>query len=158
MGSVPLAQRDRPASVDLLECMCQRRDGTVMLGLPMDYPGYDQTATLEGVGITAKVFAEHFPQLTRVEIGKSWAGLLPSTPDSLPYIGPPDGVRGLSWRRDMSSEMPRDRLPANSSRRSTPTGICRPRSSAPFRADRHQQFDPGVTGASGEAQDSMSSR
>lgn len=82
-------------TVDLLECMCQRRDGTVMLGLPMDYPGYDQSATLEGVGITAKVFAEHFPQLTNVEVGNSWAGLLPSTPDSLPYIGNAPGIDGL---------------------------------------------------------------
>ncbi|MGE0211143.1 MAG: NAD(P)/FAD-dependent oxidoreductase [Parvibaculaceae bacterium] len=82
-------------TVDLLECMCQRRDGTVMLGLPMDYPGYDQRATLEGVGITSKVFAEHFPQLTNVEVGSSWAGLLPSTPDSLPYIGQVTGLDGL---------------------------------------------------------------
>lgn len=69
--------------VELLECLCQRRDGTVVLGLPMDYPGYDQSATLEGVGITTKVFAEHFPQLAAVEFGTCWAGLLPSTPDKI---------------------------------------------------------------------------
>jgi glycine/D-amino acid oxidase-like deaminating enzyme len=82
-------------TVDLLECMCQRRDGTIMLGLPMDFPGYDQRATLEGIGITAKVFAEHFPQLTNVEIGGAWAGLLPSTPDGLPYIGRISGLDGV---------------------------------------------------------------
>lgn len=82
-------------SVDLLECMCQRHDGTIMLGLPMDYPGYDQTATLEGIGITAKVFAEHFPALRDAEMGGSWAGLLPSTPDSLPYIGPIADMPGV---------------------------------------------------------------
>jgi glycine/D-amino acid oxidase-like deaminating enzyme len=81
--------------VELLECMCQRRDGTVMLGLPMDYPGYDQRATLEGVGITAKVFARHFPKLTEAEFGGAWAGLLPSTLDSLPYIGTVPGLSGL---------------------------------------------------------------
>lgn len=81
--------------VALLECMCQRHDGTVMMGLPMDYPGYDQTTTLEGVGLTAKVFAEHFPQLTNVEFGSAWAGLLPSTPDGLPYIGRAPGVDNL---------------------------------------------------------------
>ncbi|HUF44059.1 MAG TPA: FAD-binding oxidoreductase, partial [Aestuariivirgaceae bacterium] len=62
---------------------------------PMDYPGYDQTATLEGVGITAKVFAEHFPQLADVEFGSAWAGLLPSTPDGLPYIGRVPGIDRL---------------------------------------------------------------
>ncbi|HUF45593.1 MAG TPA: FAD-dependent oxidoreductase [Aestuariivirgaceae bacterium] len=81
--------------VALLECMCQRRDGTVMMGLPMDYPGYDQTATLEGVGLIAKVFAEHFPQLTNVEFGSAWAGLLPSTPDGLPYVGRAPGIDNL---------------------------------------------------------------
>jgi glycine/D-amino acid oxidase-like deaminating enzyme len=81
--------------VELLECMCQRRDGTVMLGLPMDYPGYDQRPTLEGVGITAKVFARHFPKLTEAEFGEAWAGLLPSTLDSLPYIGAVPGLSGL---------------------------------------------------------------
>jgi glycine/D-amino acid oxidase-like deaminating enzyme len=81
--------------VELLECLCQRRDGTVMLGLPMDYPGYDQTATLEGVGITAKIFAEHFPRLAGAELGGAWAGLLPSTPDSLPYIGEVPALPGL---------------------------------------------------------------
>ena len=81
--------------VELLECMCQRRDGTVMLGLPMDYPGYDQRATLEGVGVTAKVFARNFPQLTDAEFGSAWAGLLPSTLDSLPYIGTVPGLSGI---------------------------------------------------------------
>jgi glycine/D-amino acid oxidase-like deaminating enzyme len=81
--------------VELLECMCQRRDGTVMLGLAMDYSGYDQRATLEGVGITAKVFASHFPKLTEAEFGGAWAGLLPSTLDSLPYIGTVPGLSGL---------------------------------------------------------------
>ncbi|MEX2650235.1 MAG: FAD-binding oxidoreductase [Alphaproteobacteria bacterium] len=82
-------------NVALLECMCQRRDGTVMLGLPMDYPGYVQSATVEGVGITTKIFAEHFPKLADVEFGGTWAGLLPSTPDSLPYIGSVTGLEGL---------------------------------------------------------------
>jgi glycine/D-amino acid oxidase-like deaminating enzyme len=128
-------------TVDLLECMCQRRDGTVMLGLPMDYPGYDQSATLEGVGITAKVFAEHFPQLTNVEIGRSWAGLLPSTPDSLPYIGKLDGLEGIVIATGhvfgnaagpitgkLVSEIVIDRPPSLDL--------------APFRVDRHQQYDP----------------
>ncbi|HEX9769428.1 MAG TPA: FAD-binding oxidoreductase [Kiloniellales bacterium] len=81
--------------VQLLECLCQRQDGTVMLGLPMDYPGHDQSATLAGVGVTITVFAQRFPQLANAEFGGCWAGLLPATPDGLPYVGPVDGLRGL---------------------------------------------------------------
>lgn len=123
--------------VDLLECMCQRRDGTVMLGLPMDYPGYDQAATLEGVGITAKVFAEHFPALTNAEVGDSWAGLLPSTPDSLPYIGRFPGLDGLIVAAGHvfgNAAGPITGKLVSEIVREVPTSL----DIAPFRADRHQ--------------------
>ncbi|MGF7159510.1 glycine/D-amino acid oxidase-like deaminating enzyme [Rhodoligotrophos appendicifer] len=127
--------------VDLLECMVQRHDGTVMLGLPMDYPGYDQTATLEGVGITAKVFAEHFPQLTRAEVATSWAGLLPSTPDSLPYIGPLPGHEGLivaaghvfgNAAGPITGKLVAELV----------SGVAPSFDMAPFKVDRHQDYAP----------------
>lgn len=82
-------------NVDLLECACQRLDGTVLMGCAMDYPGYLDTSTLEGVGITAKVFAEHIPELRDAEVEKAWACMLPSTPDSVPYIGEYGGMDGV---------------------------------------------------------------
>jgi len=82
-------------NVELLECAVQRLDGTVLMGCAMDYPGYQQTSTLEGVGITAKVFSEHLPALRDHEVEKAWACMLPSTPDSIPYIGALEGVEGI---------------------------------------------------------------
>ncbi|MDQ0471825.1 NAD(P)/FAD-dependent oxidoreductase [Labrys wisconsinensis] len=82
-------------NVELLECFCQRQDSTVLMGCAMDYPGYVDTSTLEGVGITGKVFAEHIPKLRDVALDRAWACMLPSTPDSLPYIGRPAGLDGL---------------------------------------------------------------
>ncbi len=84
------------ANVELLECAVQRLDGTVLMGCAMDYPGYKQTSTLEGVGITAKVFAEHLPALRDQEVEKAWACMLPSTPDSMPYIGELEGASGVT--------------------------------------------------------------
>ena len=37
----------------------------------------------------------NFPQLTDAEFGSAWAGLLPSTLDSLPYIGTVPGLSGI---------------------------------------------------------------
>jgi glycine/D-amino acid oxidase-like deaminating enzyme len=82
-------------NVELLECLCQRQDGTVLMGCAMDYPGYKDTSTLEGIGITAKVFSEHIPALRDVEVDRSWACMLPSTPDSIPYIGRHPSCKGL---------------------------------------------------------------
>jgi glycine/D-amino acid oxidase-like deaminating enzyme len=82
-------------NVELLECVCQRMDGTVLMGCAMDYPGYLQTSTLEGIGITAKVVSDHLPLLKDAEVEKAWACMLPSTPDSNPYIGPLSGADGV---------------------------------------------------------------
>lgn len=83
-------------NVELLECLCQRLDGTVLMGCAMDYPGYDYRSTLEGVGITAKVMTEHLPILRDAEVEKAWACMLPSTPDSIPYVGNFTDVEGVT--------------------------------------------------------------
>jgi glycine/D-amino acid oxidase-like deaminating enzyme len=55
----------------------------------------EASSTLEGIGITAKVFSEHIPALRDVEVDRSWACMLPSTPDSIPYIGRHPSCKGL---------------------------------------------------------------
>lgn len=81
--------------VQLLECLSQRRDGTVLMGCPMDYPGYNESPSLEGVGITASVIASHLPRLHSASVQNVWAGLLPATPDTLPIIDRVPGHDGL---------------------------------------------------------------
>jgi glycine/D-amino acid oxidase-like deaminating enzyme len=83
------------SNVELCECFSQRYDGSVLMGCAMDYPGYVDTTTLEGIGITAKVLSEHIPSLRDVPLEKAWACLLPYTPDSMPYIGRHPELDGL---------------------------------------------------------------
>lgn len=82
-------------NVELLECVCQRLDGTVLMGCAMDYPAYLYSSTLEGVGITSKVIIEHLPALRDAEVDKAWACMLPTTPDSIPYVGRFEEVEGV---------------------------------------------------------------
>jgi glycine/D-amino acid oxidase-like deaminating enzyme len=65
------------------------------MGCPMDYPGYNESPSLEGVGITAAVIASHLPRLHSASVQNVWAGLLPATPDTLPIIDRVPGHDGL---------------------------------------------------------------
>ena len=79
----------------LLESASQHEDGSFLLGLPMDYPGLDQSVTLDGIALTAARFTQALPALREARFAKTWAGLLPFTADNLPIIGPAPGVAGL---------------------------------------------------------------
>lgn len=81
--------------LEMLELAAQRRDGRVLLGCAMDFPGLDDSATLAGVALTLGVLGDHLPALKDLPIGRTWAGLLPETPDALPILGPAPGVEGL---------------------------------------------------------------
>ncbi len=86
---------ERLEHIEFLELLCQRRDGTVLMGCPMDFAGYIQEPTVEGVGITCQVIADHIPWLRNAPVAQAWAGLLPFTTDNLPIIGPVPGYDGL---------------------------------------------------------------
>jgi glycine/D-amino acid oxidase-like deaminating enzyme len=83
------------SGIEVLELAAQRRDGRVLLGCPMDFPGVDDRATVAGLGLTLTVLADHLPALRDVAVSRTWAGLLPQTPDALPILGAVPGVRGL---------------------------------------------------------------
>ena len=83
------------SGIEVLELAAQRRDGRVLLGCPMDFPGLDDRATVAGLGLTLTVLADHLPALRDVAVSRTWAGLLPQTPDALPILGAVPGVRGL---------------------------------------------------------------
>jgi D-hydroxyproline dehydrogenase subunit beta len=82
--------------LELLELAAQRRDGSVMLGCPMDFVGYDDRPTVGGMALTCGVLADHLPALKDVAIKRTWAGLLPQTPDALPILGPIEAIDGLA--------------------------------------------------------------
>ncbi|MDQ4108855.1 MAG: FAD-binding oxidoreductase [Actinomycetota bacterium] len=83
------------SGIEVLELVAQRRDGRVLLGCPMDFPGLDDRATVAGLGLTLTVLADHLPALRDVAVSRTWAGLLPQTPDALPILGAVPGVQGL---------------------------------------------------------------
>jgi glycine oxidase len=65
-----------------------RADGRILVGSTMEDAGFDKTVTLDGVsGLVARA-ASILPAIAKLPLLQSWAGLRPSTPDRLPYLGP----------------------------------------------------------------------
>ena len=81
--------------IEFLELASQRRDGRVLLGCPMDFPGLDDRPTVAGLALTLGVLADSLPPVKSLAVERVWAGLLPQTPDALPVLGPIQGLDGL---------------------------------------------------------------
>ncbi len=123
----------------LLEAVCQRNDGSYLLGCAMDYPGFVWEPDLAGVALVTESMPAIMPALRGASFARAWAGVLPYTADNLPIV---DALPGLRRRatspRATSSATGRGRRPAGSSQTSsaamtpimdmTPVP-CRPRES-----------------------------
>ena len=70
----------------LLEAICQRDDGSYLLGCAMDYPGFEWQPDLAGVALVAEGLAAAIPELRAARFARAWAGVLPFTTDNLPII------------------------------------------------------------------------
>jgi glycine/D-amino acid oxidase-like deaminating enzyme len=81
--------------IEFLELAAQRRDGRIMLGCPMDFPGLDDRPTVAGLALTLAVLAEALPGIRNLAVERTWAGLLPQTPDALPVLDTAPGIEGL---------------------------------------------------------------
>jgi glycine/D-amino acid oxidase-like deaminating enzyme len=75
----------------LLEAVCQRADGSFLLGCAMDYPGFVWQPDLAGVALITEAFPAMMPVFRPALFAKAWAGILPFTTDNLPIIGPLPG-------------------------------------------------------------------
>jgi glycine oxidase len=64
-----------------------RADGRILIGSTLEDAGFDKSVTVEGLGGLARAAAALFPPVGKLPILASWAGLRPSTPDRLPYLG-----------------------------------------------------------------------
>jgi glycine/D-amino acid oxidase-like deaminating enzyme len=88
-----------PAELDdgpaLLESACQQTDGRYLLGLAMDYPGFDWRPDLDGIALISRVLPEDLPELRGARFARAWAGVLPFTSDNLPIVGEAAGIDGL---------------------------------------------------------------
>lgn len=71
----------------LLESACQTADGSYLLGIAMDYPGFDWKPDLAGIALVTEGMLSALPELRAARFANAWAGVLPFTSDSLPLIG-----------------------------------------------------------------------
>nr|WP_245399799.1 glycine oxidase ThiO [Atopomonas sediminilitoris] len=72
-----------------------RRDGHIVFGSTLEYEGFDKTPTAEANQSLQASVAELLPELAQEQPVAHWAGLRPSSPDGVPFIGPVPGVEGL---------------------------------------------------------------
>jgi len=73
-----------------------RRDGHIYVGSTLEDVGFDKGTTPEGLGKLKAGLATMLPSLSQQWIEGSWAGLRPSSPDGLPYLGEVPGAEG-AW-------------------------------------------------------------
>ena len=64
-----------------------KTDGNTLAGSTMERVGYDADTTTDGLAAVQGIAEWMAPSLARAEVGASWAGLRPVTPDMLPLLG-----------------------------------------------------------------------
>ncbi|MBK1717724.1 glycine oxidase ThiO [Thiocystis violacea] len=72
-----------------------RRDGRVLFGSTLEHTGFIKTTTAEDKEALYRDAITLFPILKRTPIEDHWAGLRPSSPSGIPYIGAYPGIDGL---------------------------------------------------------------
>ena len=70
----------------LLEAVCQRDDGSYLLGCAVDYPGHVWEPDVAGVGLVTDAIPHSMPALQGASFARAWAGVLPYTADNLPIV------------------------------------------------------------------------
>lgn len=84
--------------VGLLELFCQRADGRLWLGCPIQFvdgPDASTEPTVAGMAQTFGVLGDHVPALQHVPIERVWGGVAPQTGDGLPVMDAVRRVPGL---------------------------------------------------------------
>jgi glycine oxidase len=72
-----------------------RRDGLILLGSTVEYTGFQKNTTEVAREQLERAAIAMFPALAGCPIEHHWAGLRPSSPDGIPYIGAYPMVEGL---------------------------------------------------------------
>lgn len=71
------------------------RGTEAIAGSTMEQVGFDSQTTAEGLAHIRRIATTICPAFAKLPDIRSWAGLRPVTPDSLPIVGPDPGVQGL---------------------------------------------------------------
>ncbi|OWJ94186.1 glycine oxidase ThiO [Pseudomonas sp. A46] len=72
-----------------------RRDGHILVGSTLEHAGFDKTPTREALESLKASAVELLPELADAELVGHWAGLRPSSPEGIPFIGPVPDTEGL---------------------------------------------------------------
>lgn len=72
-----------------------RMDGHVVCGSSMNHLGFDQRPSIQTQQNIYKACLEMVPELANFPIVKQWAGLRPSSPTGIPYIGQMPNIKNL---------------------------------------------------------------
>jgi glycine oxidase len=72
-----------------------RRDGRTLFGSTIEHVGFDKQTTAEARDELYAIATQRFPVLAQCEVEAHWAGLRPSSPAGVPYIGPHPSIDGL---------------------------------------------------------------
>jgi glycine oxidase len=74
--------------------LISRSNGCIVAGSTLEEAGFEKITTVEGLKKIRRAAVELVPALDAAEVGESWCGLRPGTPDGLPILGPVeiDGV------------------------------------------------------------------
>ena len=72
-----------------------RRDGAVLVGSTMENTGFTKETTEEAREDLLKAAHAILPDLAAYPVTHQWAGLRPSSPEGIPYIGEHPEIRGL---------------------------------------------------------------
>ncbi|WP_339486620.1 glycine oxidase ThiO [Pseudomonas sp. EL_65y_Pfl2_R95] len=72
-----------------------RRDGHILIGSTLEHEGFDKTPTDIALASLTASAEELLPALADAEVVGHWAGLRPSSPEGIPFIGPVPGFDGL---------------------------------------------------------------
>lgn len=84
--------------VGLLELICQRADGRLWLGCPIEFvDGADASPepTVAGLAQTFGVLGDHVPALQHIPVERVWGGIAPQTGDGLPVVSDVPALPGL---------------------------------------------------------------
>lgn len=84
--------------VGLLELVCQRADGRLWLGCPIQFvdgPDESQEPTVAGMAQTFGVLGDHIPTLQHLPVERIWGGIAPQTGDGKPVLSDVPSVPGL---------------------------------------------------------------
>ncbi len=72
-----------------------RRDGRILVGSTMEETGFDKQITGSAAQELRTAAIDIMPALEAVPVEMQWAGLRPSAPDSIPYMGRHPAYEGL---------------------------------------------------------------